>query len=466
MRRSCCRRLLPGLGLLVLALALGAGPVVSQNSGAGEGLVLALYYAGYSFNSWVPQLCDQPAPLYDSSSSETIDRQIRQAREIGFDAFVQVWNGPELARNPTEMNLRTLLERARMDNFEVAVLVDLSGGFLDTADEVETALVALRDRHTAHDAYLKVAGRPIIFFLGQHRRLTISQWEALRAKVDPGRRMIWIAEGDSTASLGVFDGLYIYDLAQTTQIGALLSNVSNKISTWNSGQAVPAYWVATVIPGYDNSAVVDQARPVLARMRGDGSYYRQNWHAAMASDPAWIMVRSFNEWRYCTQIEPSAAYGSAYLDLTSELVSTYRESLLPPTPTSTAEPTEAATSTVTPEPTVTETSTITDTATMEPVATETLTPTLTPTATATPFRLSTPTPSPPPSATRLPGQVPTLAPGAIVRLTEVSRPGNGQPHLTPVPRLPVEGASRRRCSLLPLLLPAVALLVTRRSHRR
>jgi hypothetical protein len=44
--------------------------------------------------------------------------------------------------------------------------------------------------------------------------------------------------------------------------------------------------------------------------------YEEDWKAAIASNPEWITITSWNEWFEGTQIEPSASYGNLYLDLT------------------------------------------------------------------------------------------------------------------------------------------------------
>ena len=46
--------------------------------------------------------------------------------------------------------------------------------------------------------------------------------------------------------------------------------------------------------------------------------YEEGWRGAMASNPEWITITSFNEWYEGTQIEPAASYGSRYLDITRQ----------------------------------------------------------------------------------------------------------------------------------------------------
>lgn len=465
------QRLLLGLCLALVVLAAGIDPAVSQDVADGEGMVLAFYHAAYDLNSWSPDLCDQPQDLYDSSIPAVIDRHISQAQAAGLDGFVQAWPGPSVSQNPSEVNLQVLMESASPRNFKVAVLMDMSGTLLATAGQAKDALAVLRDRHTEHAAYLRIGGRPVMFFLGQSR-LPTTAWESLRTEVDPGHEMIWIAEGDSTEILNVFDGLYLYDVQNTTQMPTLLKNQGDEVRWWNFSANDSDYWAATVIPGYDDLFLVTDEDDRIERVRSTGRYYRDNFAAAIASDPDWIVIRSFNEWTACTHIEPSLEYGDTYLDLTEELIEDYRQRLrpAPATETPTVEATvtiASASPTYTPEPTLTATTeTITGTATVTPTQTATLTPTPTSTLTATPYRLSTPTPTRTlaPGETRSPSPTDTLLPGVTPPPTMLGRPGVVAPTFTPVPRLPVEGYPSRRCSLLPLLLPIVAWLLKLRAR--
>lgn len=460
---------------LVAGIAWGAGVVASQAAAQGnklatmqmqadERLVLAFYYAWFDWDTWSQSTCGQPDTLYVSADASAIERHARLAHTAGIDGLVQAWYGPGLAQNPTEPNFQTLLEKAEQENIQAAVLVDMTGALLSTTDAVVDALTKVRDDHGQHPAYLTMDGRPVLFFLGQDA-FSLPTWEAIRNNTDPDHTMIWIAADGDVAALEIFDGLYLHNIAEADEPAPLLMDWSGRVRFWALEHATQRYWVATVMPGYDDTATASEDEALL-RSRRAGAYYRETWDAAEATDPDWIVIRSLNGWRTCTQIEPSEAEGDAYMDLTTELIAQYGE-VVPPTET----PTPTGTSMVVVTPTATLSPvTPTITPTLTPSPTPWLTPTITLTPSPTPFRLATPTP--------LPGQgtlvvAPTVAPEGESG-EEPSVPGDNPavpgayatPTPTQIPRLPVEGAPPRRCSLLPLLLPLGAAVVARRRRRQ
>ncbi|MGC9468596.1 MAG: hypothetical protein ACP5HS_08390 [Anaerolineae bacterium] len=446
---------LRGSAIVLLMAFLPALPAFAFEAGQEGRLVLALYDASVDWSTWSRPLCDQPETFYVSGDISAVERHVRQAQDAGIDALMQRWYGPSLAGNPTEAHLQILLDAASRYGFSIGVLLDMTEGSIQTPDDAREALIAVRDEHAQDEAYLTVNGRPVIFFLGQGS-FSGPSWEALRYDVDPQRAMIWIAEGASVDGLETFDGLYLYDVAVSDSQSVLLSQWGAEVRSWSLEHGAARYWVATVLPGYDNSYVVGEGEELI-RPRAGGSYYRSSWSAADESLADWIFVRSFNEWEACTHIEPSETYGEAYLALTDVLATRYRSPFLatstptvtpvPPTatPTETAIPTEAI-----PFPTP------------SPSPTLTLTPTATLTPSPTPFRLATPTHTP--AATRgepRPG-LPTPARPSELPSDVETVPGIEPTQVwTPIPRLPVEGGAPRRCSLLPLLLPALALLLRR-----
>ena len=74
---------------------------------------------------------------------------------------------------------------------------------------------------------------------------------------------------------------------------------------------------ATIIPGYDDHKLGrKEPRPITARH--DGQTYRAMWEQAIAVNPDWVLITSFNEWHEGSEIEPSVPDGDTYLKLTKE----------------------------------------------------------------------------------------------------------------------------------------------------
>lgn len=440
------------IGLLLCLLLSNSAPVRAHDcTQSGERLVLAFYYAWFDMLTWEKALPDKPAQLYHSSDVYAIQRHAREARESGIDALVQAWYGPDMTNNQTEANFRVLLDQAHIQGIRAAVSVDMGGPFLQSEEAVLAALRALWESRAQHPAYLRVDGRPVVFFWRQEQ-FSVAAWQAIRAQVDPERRMVWIAEGVQLDYLEVFDGLYLYSVAWSATPETVLVRWGSAVDQWNAQHNVSRYWVATVMPGYDDFAT--GRSDAFARPRDAGAYYRACWQGATQSDADWVVITSFNEWLEGTHIEPSMQYGDSYIGLTAELAAAYRSVSVAADPTPMPEPPTATLEIVTPTATIAPTvtpipATPTLTVTLE------LTPTTTPTPTATPFRLSTPTPHViviPPAAS----PTPHLA-------TPVITINSATPTLPP-PRtlMPVEGATPKTCSLAPALLLFGLVIVIRR----
>jgi hypothetical protein len=391
--------------LSLVAVVTPPGPV----DAAGERLVLAFYYAWYDMSTWQKPLSDQPTQPYMSADPAAIERHVVWARQAGIDAFVQSWYGPQAENNQTEANFAALLDIAARHGFAAAVDLEVSSPFIQSEQQVVAALQHLLAVHAAHPAYLRVDGRPVVFFWHQDR-YSVPSWQAIRDQVDPQRGSIWIAEGVDLDYLGPFDGNHLYSVAWDAEPEGTLTRWGQRIREWSVDGGFK-FWVATVMPGYDDRAT--GRSEAFVRERADGVYYRRCWDGAVASGADWVLVTSFNEWMEGTQIEPSTSYGDFYLNLTRELGDAYRASEPPATevpppatvsPTDTPLPSPAASPTLLPTPTTLPTSTATPTtvptATETPLPTPTSTSTPVPTAppTATPTVAPTPGPSPTPTA--------------------------------------------------------------------
>ena len=303
--------------LLLFVLVLVSSRVVI----AQENLpVLAFYYAWFDENTWSSsQSVDTPAQPYTSADPATIERHVTQAKGAGINALVQSWYGPQEENNQTETNFRMLLDQSLAQGLQAAVSFETSSPFFGgDSSAITSALSTLLASHGQHPAYLHYQGKPVVFFWRQ-QQLPVETWQSIRNEVDPNHSAYWIAEGVDIDYQDVFDGQYLYSVAWADSPAAQLAKWGDRVRAYEAANGVDRLWIATSMPGYDDTQLPRDDAFSVPRRNGD--YYRETWQGALASQPDMMIITSFNEWPEGTAIEPGVDYGNFYLDLTRELAS-------------------------------------------------------------------------------------------------------------------------------------------------
>lgn len=300
----------------------------------GEKLILANYFPWYDENFWGQGVTwDLPTVQYNSDHVSTIQRHIGWAQQAGLDGFAVHWYQ---AGNRTDSNFAQILANSpggfrSAVTFLTNILPGASRGMV--VDNLRYVI----NTYGQHPNYLRVNGKPVIFFSDMDRvplegaSNAVNAWQSIRNEVDPGGNTIWIAEGLNPAYLNVFDGLYVYKIDHACCAGAY-----NKAPTWagwvrNSEKQTgkPKLWVGTLMPGWDDTRSVGRAdlrapSPAFARDRQGGAYYQTTYNAVIGTNPDLLIVHSFNEWIEGSGIEPGNSYGDLYLNLTKQFSDAFK----------------------------------------------------------------------------------------------------------------------------------------------
>jgi len=287
-------------------------------------MVWAFYYPWYSQEDWNSnQLVDRPAQRYASADPQAIARHIEQAKAAGIDGFISSWWGPG---TETDRNLTTLLDQAEERNFKVAIYFEtLDNGVGRDENEIFAWIAHVIRTYGNHPAYMQVDGKPVIILWATDAVIPVHWAIVSNALYLQGLEAVLIGMGYSAANLELFDGFHDYAVFAYSDLFKINSQAAQMACNYSLLMDEPEakIFAATVQPGYDDHLLPDRGGGQI-QARLEGEFYRATFEAALASDPEWIFITSWNEWWETTQIEPSQAYGDLYLQITREYVDRWK----------------------------------------------------------------------------------------------------------------------------------------------
>jgi hypothetical protein len=303
------------------------GPVNIQAGPAP--LVLAFFYPWFQHFNWDSnKLLDQPLFRYSTELPAEVARSVGEAKAAGLDGLIVSWRGDT---DWNDRRLRFVLDDAQRRGLAISVVVEtlvaVEGpeGTVKppSADKMLKWLEKAFDLYGRHPAFLRVRGRPVVFVYVADL-FTPAEWRTIVSSLErTGRNLLLMADTVDSELLESFSGRFTYgsipppslerfyvDQALGTQSYNLLHGGERRVDA------------ATVSPGYDDSRLDRPSSSVVDR--ANGSLYDARWRAAMAAQPDWMLVTSWNEFWENTHIEPSRLHGRRYANRTRTLSELFR----------------------------------------------------------------------------------------------------------------------------------------------
>ncbi|MEV0831276.1 ThuA domain-containing protein [Nonomuraea rubra] len=248
---------------------------------------------------------------YDSGDfAGAVAQHMKWIRQSAAGVLVLSWWG----RGSYEDGLaRGVLDAAAKEGLKVAWHLEPYSG--RTAASTVDDIRYINQTYGAHPAFSDA------FYVFESLRIT--DWSAL-SQVNQDN--VILAQTTDTSKIAHFNGMYTYDAIA----GATAPGWQHAADHARQHGLV---WAPSVGPGYlDDRAVPGNTTPTLAR--DNGATYDKEWSNALATEPTWVSITSFNEWHEGSVIEPAVprdgyqsfegAYGrtgaaaqTAYLDRTA-----------------------------------------------------------------------------------------------------------------------------------------------------
>jgi len=301
--------------------------------------VLAFYYPWYGtaegpshelrvWNDYHPVRTPSTG-YYDSHDPAIVEKQIDEAKSSGIDGFIVSWWG---INDFTDRALKNvILPVAGKAHFGITIYYEY---YEQDRDQILTDFTYLIKEYGQSPAFMKMDGHPVLFVYDSvTTKFNREDWEFVFQGLDEqGLKCFCVADGISSAyHLGDAQFSYLFDLFQGVHNYSPLGYSQDFLQQFYNSNALKAnakgiLFAGTAAPGFDNSSWAPAfGKERLTINREDGQLYRQTWEAAVASNPSWMMITTFNEWPEGTEIEPSQELGDQYLQLTRELVDSWEK---------------------------------------------------------------------------------------------------------------------------------------------
>lgn len=309
--------------------AAGAVPMV--------GIQYYLWYAeGYASEHWndnreFGHVRDRPLlGFYASHRGETINDHLDRFEAMGLDFAILNLHVDDHGLNMRELTaIRHVLDIAAQRASPLRFALQIAP-YAQSPQVIAAVVDMIAAAFAERSNYLHFDGAPVLFWFWTSAH--DGDAELFDALAGPACRFVNLATAlrlargadEAKHTFGLFAAMAPYSPLE-------LAAPDRRPAVWRAAvdaanAAGMTYRMATVSPGYDDSALDDPRRagnPYRVVPRHGGATYRETMDFVEALDPAphFVLVSTFNEMHENTHIEPSQDNGSLYVDMTRDFVS-------------------------------------------------------------------------------------------------------------------------------------------------
>lgn len=290
--------------------------------------VLAFYYPWYGTpefdGSWAhwgqPDFTkkDLPASLhypvlgpYSNHDPKVVREHMRMMKDAGITGVIVSWWGQ---RDFSDRAMPLILEHCANCGMKATIYYERVPKPGDPATAVADFNYVI-EQYGAHRAFLRLGKGPLIVVYGRAMgQLSLSQWTEVINETE----VVAIADGYSPGNAMVFDGVHTYNpvgIYLNKDLEEIREQARKSSRDWvRLARQHRKVSVVTVLPGYDDTKI---RKPGLKLDRFDGKLYDIVWEEAIAADPDWVFITTFNELHEGSEIEPTLELGDIYLRKTA-----------------------------------------------------------------------------------------------------------------------------------------------------
>jgi len=304
-------------GLLSFHAASRPSFQAARIEGPVEPQVLAFYYPWYYPSSFWPDNCAYIPELsnYDSGNQTVIYTHFKWMKEASITGIISSWWGRGDFTDTNFAKLLNISDQYPECRMNLTIYYETYGR---PEEAIKADLAYIVELYGSDPSFLKINGTPVIFVYIPGT-VPASSWANIFRFLDESDlHAFFIGDTSDPSYFWLFSGSHMYNplqyLRQNLDLGALYRSNERLANNYKM------LYCTTVLAGYDDRKI---RSPGTLLPRNGAETYNRTWNAALGSGCDWILITSFNEWWEGTQIEPSLAYGSYYLNLTRDHATTF-----------------------------------------------------------------------------------------------------------------------------------------------